>query len=94
MKKFLTVLIIITVAVTLTTPVYAVSGWEKVTGGVEKFIKSPLNVPDNIKAEYDSAEFKPFGVFGGLLKGLAEFAIDGIGGIVDVLTFPIDFEKL
>jgi len=51
--------------------------------------KSPKPLIDSVKEEYNAAEFKPFGVFGGFLKGsfytLKEFS----RGVYHVLTFNV-----
>jgi hypothetical protein len=92
MKKVLSVLIVFMLVMTMAAPVFADAG-EKLKNGAEKFFKSPLQITDNIQSEYEASEFKPFGVFGGFIKGAAHMLIDAGTGLVDVLTFPIDFEK-
>ena len=92
MKKFLSLLIIAMFVMAMAASVYADAG-EKLKGGAEKFFKSPLQVKDHVEAEYKAADFKPFGVIGGGLKGLFYMGKDMVTGLWDVLTFPIDFEK-
>ena len=62
-------------------PVYADAG-SKFQDGVERFFTSPMNIVDGVKEETEAATFKPFGVFGGLIKGLAETVVDAGGGAV------------
>lgn len=57
--------------------------------GFDIILKSPKPLIDSVKEEYNAAEFKPFGVFGGFLKGsfyaLKEFSY----GVYRVLTFNV-----
>lgn len=77
------------IAMTFTSPLYA-AGYEKAKAGAEKIVKSPVQIYDNIKGEYDSAGLNPFGLFGGLMKGLFFTGRDVVSGLVDILTFPVD----
>ena len=73
----------------IAVPAYA-AGAEKLGDGFKMFLKSPLQITDNIKSEWEAAELKPIGAVGGALKGLFYAGRDMIHGLFDVLTFPVD----
>jgi len=62
----------------------------KINEGLSIIAKSPKSLIDSVKEEYNAAEFKPFGVFGGILKGsfysIGEFS----RGVYHVITFNVD----
>lgn len=91
----MTLLLIVVFTMAITAPVYA-EGWddtsrEKFKTGVKTIAKSPLQISKSISEEYDVAKFKPFGIAVGLLKGLFYFVKDIGSGLVDVLTFNVDY---
>ena len=61
----------------------------KLKDGFDIIIKSPLPLIDSVKEEYHSAEFKPFGVFGGLLKGSFYMLKEFSHGVYRVVTFNV-----
>ncbi len=91
MKRILAVFIIVVLSLAFVSSSYAAGG-EKLKGGVEKLVKSPLQLKDDVVNEYNAAKFKPFGVIGGLLKGVFDTGKEAIGGLVDILTFPVDIK--
>lgn len=90
MKKMAAVVLVAAWLAAGTSPVWAEAGMEKLKEGAKTFVMSPKNVVDSVKEEYEAADFKPFGVFGGLFKGLALTVKDAATGLVDVLTFPVE----
>ena len=44
------------------------------------------------KALLFATDFKPFGVIGGTLKGIADAMIDASGGLINTLTCFVDNE--
>ena len=92
MKRILSCLFIVIILVAFTSPSYA-AGWDKLKGGAEKFVKSPLQIKENVVSEYDAAKFKPLGIVGGLFKGLFYTGKEALTGLVDMLTFPVDIGK-
>ena len=61
----------------------------KLKEGFDTIITSPKPLIDAVKEEYNVAEFKPFGVFGGILKG-SFYAIGQFSrGVYRVLTFNV-----
>ncbi len=77
------------VVVAFSTPVGA-TPMEKLKKGFTDIIKSPLEIVDHTKAEAKEAKFVPFGVIGGLLKGTFYMGKKVVGGVIDVVTFPIE----
>ena len=61
----------------------------KLKEGFDEIITSPKPLIDSVKEEYDVAEFKPFGVFGGFIKG-SFYAVGQLTrGVYRVLTFNV-----
>ena len=87
MKKLIAVAVVFAVMVMFNAPVYA--GVDKIKTGLTDIVKSPLEIVDHTKAEYKDAKFKPFGLLGGLLKGSFYMGKKIVGGVVDVVTFPM-----
>ena len=89
MKKFamLSMLLFFSVGA---TAVYALpEPISKLKGGMEQVLKSPLEVSNYTMEEYKSANFKPFGLFGGMIKGAAYMVKKGVSGALDIATFPL-----
>ena len=89
MKKIVSVFVIVMMMCAVTTPVFADAG-TKFTDGLKQFATSPMNLVDDVKEEYEAAEFKPIGVLGGMFKGLFNTGKDAVGGLFNALTFFID----
>ncbi len=87
MKKLIAVAVVFAVVGMFSAPVYA--GVDKLKSGVTDIVKSPLEIVDHTKAEVKDSTFKPFGLLGGLLKGTFYTGKKMVGGVVDVVTFPI-----
>ncbi len=91
MKKIVSVFAIVMLMCAVTTPVFADAA-SKFTDGIKQFATSPMNIVDDVKEEYEASEFKPLGVFGGMLKGVGNTVVDAVGGLFNALTFFIDNE--
>lgn len=87
MKKLLSVLLAAMLACSVSAPAFA--GWSEFREATKAFFMSPKQIPDNMKEEYDAAEFKPFGLVGGLLKGLFYTGKDMVTSIGDIVTSPL-----
>ena len=61
----------------------------KLKNGLTDIIRSPLEVVEYTKAETKDAKFLPFALVGGLLKGTFYMGKKVVGGVIDVVTFPI-----
>ena len=89
MKKLVMLLMVLFFLVG-TTAVYALpEPINKLKGGVEQVLKSPLEVPNHTMDEYKAANFKPFGLLGGMIKGAAYMVKKGVSGALDIATFPL-----
>ena len=91
MKKIIAVITVVLFVFAMAAPVFA-DATSKFTDGIKQFATSPMNIVDDVKEEYEAAEFKPFGVLGGLFKGIFDTAIDAGGGIINTFTFWYDNE--
>jgi len=89
--KIISVFAIVMLVSAMAVPVYADMA-TKFQDGVKQFVTSPMNIVDDVKEEYEAAEFKPFGVFGGLFKGIFDTGVDAVGGLINTFTFFIDNE--
>ena len=63
---------------------------EKLKDGVIAVVKSPLEIKDYTMAEAKDGSFLPFSLPAGLLKGSFYMAKKMVGGVLDIVTFPID----
>ncbi len=88
MKKLMVVAVVFAVVAMFSTPVYA--GVDKLKSGLTDIVRSPLEIVDHTKAEFKDSTFKPFGLMGGLLKGTFYMGKKLVGGVIDVVTFPIE----
>ena len=91
MKKIVSIFAIVMLLCAITTPVFADAA-SKFKDGIKQFVTSPHNLVDDIKSEYEAAEFKPLGVLGGMFKGIFNTLIDAGGGVINTFTFFIDNE--
>jgi len=89
MKKIIALSMVCALVVAFSTPVGA-APVDKLKNGLTDIIKSPLEIVDHTKAEAKEAKFLPFGVMGGLLKGTFYMGKKVVGGVIDVVTFPIE----
>ena len=91
MKKLLSLFIVTAfVFIMAATPALAGDAGDRLADGFKQFAMSPKNVPDSLVEEYEAADFKPFGLIGGLLKGVSMTVIDLSLGLGKVVTFPLD----
>jgi len=92
MKKLITCAFVGFCLFAVSLPVYGSTDDYKTNlkEGFDIILNSPKPMIDSIKEEYNAAEFKPFGVFGGFFKGsfytLKEFTY----GTYRVLTFNVE----
>jgi len=93
MKKAISLGLIVMLTMSFAAPVFADAG-ERLQDGFKQAVLSPKQIPDIIQEEYEAAEFKPFGVMGGIIKGLMYFVKDLTFGLFKTLTFPVDWENL
>ena len=94
MKKAMVLFMVFAFVMAFTTPMFADPGpVEQIKDHVTSIVKAPLEVPNHIKAEYDAADFKPFGLMGGTLKGLFYFGYNVTKGVVDIVTMPLSLIK-
>ena len=62
---------------------------EKLKGGIEGIVKSPLELPKHTYDEVKGSDFKPFGLIGGLMKGTYHMVDKSVRGALDIATFLI-----
>ena len=92
MKKVLSLCLALIIFVIFASSGYA-AGMDKLKGGAERLFKSPIQLKDSIVSEYDAAKFKPFGVVGGAIKGLFNTGKEAVIGLLEIVTFPVDFPQ-
>ena len=93
MKKMVALVMIVAFVFVLTTPVFAdlSKPMDKAYHGVEKIVKAPMHLVNDPRDEYKAATFKPFGLFGGIMKGVSYTLIEVGQGMFDVVTSPLTF---
>lgn len=91
MKRILSILIAVAVLAVVCTPSFAYPRpVEKLKDGVTAVVTSPLEIKDHLMAEAKDGSFLPFSIPGGLLKGTFYMIKKAVGGVLDIVTFPID----
>ena len=65
---------------------------QNIKDGIGTFVNSPRPMVDSLKEEYKTSKFKPFGVFGGFLKGGYYMLKDMGVGLFRVVTFNVGVE--
>ena len=91
MKRTFSFLTAFAVLVVLSTPSFAYpKPVEKLKDGATAVITSPLEIKDHLMAEAKEGSFLPFSIPGGLLKGGFYMIKKMVGGVLDIVTFPID----
>ena len=64
----------------------------KLKGGVMDIVSAPLEMYTHSAVAVKAADFKPFGLIGGLLKGTAYTIKKAGSGVVDIVTFPVNLD--
>ena len=93
MKKAVVLAIIMTFAVVFAAPLYANElprPVDKLVHGFVDIVTSPLEIYHHTSQEVDSAKVKPLGFLKGLVESPFYIIKKGGGGLIDVLTFPIE----
>ncbi len=73
-----------------TSTAHANRGMDKVKSGAKAIFTSPLEIGTNTLEQVNKNDNKLFGLIAGLLEGSGQMVNKAIGGLVDVVTFPID----
>ncbi len=93
MKKAMVLAIIMTFAIFLAAPLYAADlprPVDKIGHGLVDIVTSPLEIYHHTSSEVDHANTKVWGFFKGLLESPFYVIKKAGGGLIDVLTFPIE----
>jgi len=93
MKKVLLIAIAFAFVLTMVMPIYAADlpkPIDKLTKGTVEIVKSPLAIYDHTKKAMDDSDFKPLGLFKGLVESPFYVVKRAGNGILDVITFPVD----
>jgi hypothetical protein len=91
MKRTLIVSVVFAFVLVLATPAFAADlhkPLDKAYHGVEKIVKSPMHLVNDPIDEYKAATFKPFGLIGGLLKGIGYTVVESVYGVMEIVTSP------
>jgi len=94
MRRLFSIVLIVMFVAAFAAPVFAGISTDKLSDGFKRAVTSPANIYESLQEEYEAAEFKPFGVFGGFVKGTCLMLTDMATGLFDVLTFPVDVSDL
>jgi len=96
MKKLIGLIIVGFCLLGVVSPSYADYDTYKanIKEGLGTMIRSPQPLVDSVKEEYNAAKFKPFGVFGGFIKG-SFYSIKELSlGVLQILTFNVDDDNM
>ena len=89
MKKALALAFVLTFVLTFVTPVMALpKPIDKAYHGLEKIVKAPKHLVNDPIDEYKAATFKPFGIMGGVMKGIGYTVVEAVHGTMEVVTSP------
>ena len=90
MKRAIAFAMVFAFVLTFITSVFALpEPINKLKGGVEAVIKSPIELPKHTMDEIKSSSFKPYGLVSGLMKGTRSTVEKLVKGALDIATFPI-----
>ena len=91
MKRTVALAMVFAFVLTFTTPVLALSSkpMDKAYHGVEKIVKAPKHLVNDPIDEYKAAKFKPFGLMGGIMKGVGYTVVEAVHGAFEVITSPL-----
>lgn len=76
------------VFVVATTTCFAHPAIDRVSGGLDRIVTSPLKVSDNVKTEMHAAKFMPFGIVGGAAKGTFYMTKQALHGAWNIVSTP------
>ena len=89
MKKVVSILLVAMLLSAMAAPAFADAD-EKLKSGVKQFFSSPKVFYDTVVEEKNAAEFKPFGIIGGICKGTVYTLKEAGLGLLNTLTFFVD----
>ena len=90
MKRAIALAMVFAFVLTFATSVFALPDQiNKLKGGVEAVIKSPLELPKHTGDEIKSSDFKPYGLVYGLMKGTYHTVDKAVKGALDIASFLI-----
>ena len=92
MRRLTAIAMVLAFVLTYSSPVFSLpEPITKVKDSVVDIVKSPLELGHHVMEETKTAEFKPFGLMGGILKG-SFYSVKKMGtGVVDIVTLPLDY---
>ncbi|OGX23794.1 MAG: hypothetical protein A2787_05710 [Omnitrophica WOR_2 bacterium RIFCSPHIGHO2_01_FULL_48_9] len=95
MKRAIRLLLVVIFALSFTAPLFAASPdpIHKIKKGAMDIISVPYDIGKTTLDETKAADFKPFGLLGGLGKGTVEGVKKAVMGAWDIVTFPLDYLK-
>lgn len=90
MKRALKFLVVFTFMLVVATPAFAElpKPLDKAYHGMERIVKSPMHLVNDPVDEYKAATFKPFGLFGGIMKGIGYTVVESVYGVMEIVTSP------
>ena len=90
MKRAIAVAVVFAFGLMLSASAFALPDpINKLKGGIEAVIKSPLELPKVTGDEIKSSDFKPYGLVYGLMKGSYHTVDKAVKGVLDIASFPI-----
>ena len=92
MRPIIATTMVLAFVLTCASPVFSLpEPITKIKDNVVDMVKAPLEMRHYVVDEVQAAEFKPFGLMGGVLKGTF-YTVKKLGtGIVHIVTLPLDY---
>ena len=90
MKRALALAVVFAFVFVMATPAFAdfSKPLDKAYHGMERIVKAPMHLINDPQDEYKAATFKPFGLMGGILKGIGYTVVESVYGVMEVVTSP------
>ena len=90
MKRALALTVVFAFVLVMATPAFAElpKPLDKAYHGIERIVKSPMHLVNDPVDEYKASTFKPFGLMGGILKGIGYTVVESVYGVMEVVTSP------
>ena len=90
MKRTLALTVVFAFVLVMATPAFAElpKPLDKAYGGIERIVKSPMHLVNDPIDEYKASTFKPFGLLGGIMKGIGYTVVESVYGVMEIVSSP------
>lgn len=99
MKRAIRLLMCLVFVLSMTAPSFAAlpepinKGVHQIKTGIVDLVSIPYDLVKGTYDETKASDFKPFGLFGGVMKSSAEGVKKAVTAVVHIVTFPLEMIK-